>query len=306
MMAAVAATARSLYGFSRGTQALMSTAQPLVAALVALPEPSAERLGLLMAFAVTALPAGFGFHDLLDLRLDRPRFRHLRSHEGFDLDTAGARHPVAQGLLPLASGVLWTAGLGLAALVLSVALGWVCTALFAAALLLGAAYSRLATVTPYKTLLLGAAVSLWGCTGWFAVGADIDPPRLALLAVWLAAWEIGGRNLPNDLADTEEDARLGIATVAVVHGRSACAAWSCAALAVAAAAGAALMAVAFPVTGAIGLGAAVLAGCLLVAAGLRLVRRPDPATAQAVFNVTSLHPVLVLAGVLTAHALSGA
>ena len=36
---------------------------------------------------------------------------------------------------------------------------------------------------------------------------------------WAFAWEIGGRNIPNDWSDLEEDQHLGITTVPVRYGR---------------------------------------------------------------------------------------
>ena len=64
-------------------------------------------------------------------------------------------------------------------------------------------------------------VGFGGVAGWVAVA----PLRSGALAVFvfLACWEIGGRNIVNDLTDLDSDARVGIRTVASVHGESAAA-----------------------------------------------------------------------------------
>ena len=57
--------------------------------------------------------------------------------------------------------------------------------------------------------------------GWVAVA----PLRWGALDVFvfLACWEIGGRNIVNDMSDLESDARVGIHRVASVHGEAAAA-----------------------------------------------------------------------------------
>jgi 4-hydroxybenzoate polyprenyltransferase len=38
--------------------------------------------------------------------------------------------------------------------------------------------------------------------------------------IWIALWEVGGQNIPNDLVDMKEDGRLGAKTIPVVYGPS--------------------------------------------------------------------------------------
>jgi 4-hydroxybenzoate polyprenyltransferase len=38
--------------------------------------------------------------------------------------------------------------------------------------------------------------------------------------MWIALWEVGGQNVPNDLVDMQEDGRLGAKTIPVVYGPS--------------------------------------------------------------------------------------
>lgn len=311
---------RAFYGFSRGTQATLSVAQPLIGALLATADPAPERVAAICLAAFAGFFAVFAANDLIDVRLDRRRSghdahadAHAHAHAdpaGPDIDSAGARHPLATGQLSLFAGTAWVVGLGTVALVITAALSWLCAALFLLAVALEVAYCLLATVTPYKFLLSGIMVAVGALAGWFAV-ADIagsteatgatgaieagDLVRLGLLALWLAAWEIGGRNVPNDMADAAEDAPLGIRTMPVRYGLTAGAVLAFACLLVAAAASIGLAVAAWDWFGPAGLAGAVLAaGYALVRPGLTLLRRPDAPTALAAFNRASFHPVWLL------------
>ncbi|MDO8689372.1 MAG: UbiA family prenyltransferase [Dehalococcoidia bacterium] len=67
-------------------------------------------------------------------------------------------------------------------------------------------------------MVTGLMVGCGALAGWTAVTGEVRASEMAVLLVWMFAWEIGGRNLVNDFADVEEDVRLGIKSVAVVHG----------------------------------------------------------------------------------------
>ncbi|TDC59935.1 UbiA family prenyltransferase, partial [Streptomyces hainanensis] len=160
-------------------------------------------------------------------------------------------------------------------------------------------YCALAAVTPWKALLSGAMIGLSAPAGWFALTPRADWPLLALLFLWLAAWEIGGRNIPNDLADREEDARLGLRTVPVVYGERASVALVEGCLLLTVLAGAALMVAARATVGPVGLVGALLAGALcLLRPAVRLRRHPGQDTALALFAGASVYPAAVLAAFL--------
>ena len=61
-------------------------------------------------------------------------------------------------------------------------------------------------------LTLGALAAV------FAVNPAPPPAFVLMVFVWIAFWEVGGQNIPNDLVDIEEDGRLGAKTVPVVYG----------------------------------------------------------------------------------------
>ncbi|WP_461035549.1 UbiA family prenyltransferase [Streptomyces mayteni] len=289
----------ALYGLFRGTQAALSVAPLLLAALLADDRPPPGRLALALAAGCAGVLAMFASHDLLDLRRDRHRHDLVAATDTRDIDAAGARHPVAQGRLGAATATAVTAALAALSLAIAVLLNPVCAALLLLAAALQAGYCALAAVTPWKALLSGAMIGVSAPAGWFALTPHADWPLLALLFLWLAAWEIGGRNIPNDLADREEDARLGLRTVPVVHGDRASVALIGGCLLLTVLAGAALMLAARSTVGPVGLVGALLAGtfCLLRPAA-RLRRHPGQETALALFAGASLYPAAVLAAYL--------
>ncbi|MDP2660834.1 MAG: UbiA family prenyltransferase, partial [Dehalococcoidia bacterium] len=206
-------------GFSRALQATLSIAQPAFAAIIALGAlPPVDRMviGFLAAFA--GFFAVFALNDLLDVDLDRARFDHLRGFQGFDIDSAMSRHPLAQGQLGMHSGLAWVAGLALLGFAGAYVLSPMAAILFIIAALLEVVYCRLARITPLKFLVTGIMVGCGALAGWTAVTGETRASEMTVLFIWMFAWEIGGRNLVNDFADVEEDVRLGIKSVAVIYG----------------------------------------------------------------------------------------
>ena len=82
-----------------------------------------------------------------------------------------------------------------------------CLGLFVVAVALEVLYCSLRSVTWAKTFVSGAMVGVGGLAGWVAV-APLGPGAVAFF-VFLALWEIAGRNLPNDLADLGPDSAVG-------------------------------------------------------------------------------------------------
>jgi 4-hydroxybenzoate polyprenyltransferase len=107
--------------------------------------------------------------------------------------------------------------------------------------------------------------------------------------VFLALWEIGGRNLANDLSDLASDASVGVRTVATTYGMTA-------------AARANLVVGVAMVTSVAWLQMPSAAVVAALACGVWLVVRPDVALARAPgtalaarsFNSASVYPVAVL------------
>jgi 4-hydroxybenzoate polyprenyltransferase len=293
------ATAQSLFDLSRGRQATLSIAQPGLAAVLAaggLPAGRIVWIGLVAAWA--GFLAVFSLNDVLDRRVDAAALRAGKAVvDGYDLDAAFMRHPLAQGALSLRFSLAWVAGLALIAAVGAWLLGPPCLALFAAAVALEVVYCGLRSVTWAKTIVSGVMVGLGGLAGWAAVA----PLRWSALPVFafLALWEIGCRNLANDLADLGPDLAVGIRSVATTFGAVV------AARATVVVAVAVLVSVPFLGLGTVALVLALVSGAALVAwPAAVLVRQPTSARAGWYFNRASLYPVAILLAAVGAWAVT--
>jgi len=283
------ATFEALFDLSRTRQALLSVAQPAlgaVLALGALPSGSKMLLGLLAAS--TGFLAVFSLNDVLDRRVDaRALAAGKAEFEGFDLDTAFLRHPLARGDLSLRLAFVWVGTLSAVSAVCAYLLAPMCLALFALAVLLEVAYCSLRSVTWTKTFVSGVMVGVGGLAGWVAV-APLRREALPVFA-FLALWEIAGRNLPNDLADIEADRRTGILTVATTFGPVVSAGATLVG-ALGTIASIALLPAALPIL----LACIVLGIWAMGIPSLALRRTPTSVQAGAYFNRASLLPALML------------
>jgi 4-hydroxybenzoate polyprenyltransferase len=209
-----------LFDFSHSRQAVLSVAQPGLAALLALGGfPSLRIVGLGLVASTAGMLCVYASNDLLDLRVDREAVRSPTSpkiSEGYDIDVVAVRHPVAVGVLSVRLAIAWVVALGLIALGFAYWLRPGCALIFAGCVCLEVVYCALKRRTWLKTIPAGAMVGLGALAGWYAV-RDFDLYALAFFFL-LAFWEIFGRNLTNDLADRSHDAPLGIKTLATVHG----------------------------------------------------------------------------------------
>jgi 4-hydroxybenzoate polyprenyltransferase len=290
----VKGTLRGLFGFSRSVQATLSVAQPFAVALVALHGfPSLDRLILGISAAWAGFLAVFALNDLLDVELDRARFSHLRKYEAFDIDSTLVRHPLAQRQIGVRLGMLWVGILATYALVAAYLLNPPAAGLFLAAALLELLYCKLARVTPWKIVPSGAMVGVGALAGWVAMTGEIRPLEMSLLFLWMAAWEIGGRNIVNDFADVDEDERLGVKTVPVVYGPRVAARMTAFFLGVTLLASL-LLQPAAQLNAVYPAGAALVGGYLLIWPAIRLLRAPVPRNALSLFNRASLYPPVML------------
>ncbi len=291
--AAAPGLAAVIFDFSRGKQALLTIAQPALGVVLAvggLPPARVVLIGLPAACAASF--SLYALNDLLDRKVDEASLAAGKSAAPeHDVDTAFVRHPLAHGLLSLRVSVAWVAGLAALGALGTALLSPLALAFFVVAGVTQVVYCRLRSVTPWKTVLSGVMVGCGGLAGWAAV-APLRPGALGLFAV-LGLWEIGGRNIVNDLTDVGSDAPVGIRTVATVYGVAAAAR---AAAAVSAACLAATLLL--PMPAAATALALVLGVWALGVPAVRLVRRPTPAQAASFFNRGSLYPDLVLAALL--------
>ena len=286
--------AKLFLAFSRGLQAFISIAQPglaAVIALVAIPEWDVVAIGFIAAWAGNN--AAFAINDLLDVELDKRRFKHLREFKGFDIDTTLVRHPLAQGFLSYKSGVLWILTSSLIAVAGAYLLNPWCVVLFVVALCLEMYYCKLSQVSAWKFLITGVMVAVGAMAGWIAVVDEVALVPALVFFIWIAAWEIGGRNIVNDWSDIEEDIHLGIKTVPVVYGHKVAGRLILFFLLIAVGCSL-LIAPLINLSGIYLVGALIEGWYALLSPTIKLLKNPAPEVAITLFNRASLYPLVML------------
>jgi len=294
-------TLRKFFGLSRMTHSVLDVAHPAVggalAAVVLGGAPSVRTIimGLVAGFA--GYTCVFALNDAIDVKVDREKMARYRfDHATFDLDSMGQRHPLAQNSLSYGAGIAWVVAWGLLSLVLAFLLRPVCAGLLLGAIILETAYCKLLRVSHWKGLLSGLMVGVGGLAGVWAVAPAPRPAMVLVFFAWAFAWEIGGRNIPNDWSDLEEDKHLGIRTVPVRYGRKA-ASW----ISFAFVSAVIVLSLLFPLVAPIPQTAAYLAGAaatgivLLLVPLSRWLRRQTPDEALRFFNMACFYPLVVFA-----------
>lgn len=301
-----ASAAGKFIGLSRMTHSVLDVAHPAAGALLVLgaaPKASIAILGLVSAFS--GFTAVFALNDVMDAKVDAEKMaKYRKDSEAFDLDSVGTRHPLAQGGLSRRAAIVWVACWGLLSLVTAFLLKPLCALLLVAAVGIEMLYCKLLRVTHWKALLSGLMVAVGGLAGVFAVDSSPSPPAVALFALWAAAWEVGGRNIPNDWSDIDEDLHMGVRSLPIRFGRAVSSrlAAGLAALCVA-------CSLAFPFAAPLGNAAAYLP--LAAAAGLTLLGLPalrwlregSVESAMAYFNKACFYPLAVFAAMAVGIAL---
>jgi 4-hydroxybenzoate polyprenyltransferase len=301
-----AGTAGKFIGLSRMTHSVLDVAHPAAGAILVLgaaPKASIAVLGLVSAFS--GFTAVFALNDVMDAKVDAEKMaKYRKDSEAFDLDSVGTRHPIAQGSLSHGAAIGWVAFWGLLSLVTAFLLKPLCALLLVAAVGIEILYCKLLRVTHWKALLSGLMVATGGLAGVFAVSSSPAPLAVALFAIWAASWEVGGRNVPNDWSDIEEDVNLGVRTLPIRFGRAASSriAAGLSALCVA-------CSLAFPFAAPLGnttvyLALSATAGlALLGLPALRWLREQSVESAMAYFNKACFYPLAVFAAMVIGIAL---
>lgn len=288
---------------SRTPHGLLDMAAPALAALLwlgAVPPLSVVLLGGLTAFA--GYTAVYALNDVVDLRTDREKFREcgLKCSAG-DLDAVYARHPMAQGLLSLRDGLLWTAGWGGVAFAGAYLLNPACAAIFVLGCIAEAVYCLMLRLSWTRVLVSGGVKCMGGLAAIFAVVPDPSPLFVCGFLLWFFPWEIGGQNVPNDWTDMDEDRQLRAETVPVRFGTEGAARIILASLLVSFFASIALFWLTPARLNPIYFAGAIPAGIfLLLVPAFRIYLRRTPDLASALFNRASYYPLtmflVILAG----------
>jgi len=283
---------------SRTPHGLLDMATPALGALLYLggmPSGQVIALGLLTAFA--GYTAVYALNDVVDYRSDMEKFRECGLPcSNTDLDAVYARHPLAQGLLSLREGILWTVAWAAVALIGAYALNPVCALIFLLGCLAEAVYCLMLRVSYLRTLVSGCVKTVGGVAAVFAVASHPSFMFVLFLFLWLFFWEIGGQNVPNDWCDADEDRALQAETIPVRFGTRDAATIILVSLVLAVL----LSLVLFFVTPArlnpaFYFSGSLLAGTfLLLVPAYRLYASKDPALASTLFNRASTYPPVML------------
>jgi 4-hydroxybenzoate polyprenyltransferase len=289
------------FALSRTPHALLDMATPAFGALLWLgriPSPRIVILGFLTAFA--GYTAVYALNDLVDYKVDREKIRKCGLPcSNHDLDAVYARHPLAQGLLSLKEAILWTTVWAGVALVGAVLLNPVCALVFLAGCLAEAVYCLMLRVSHLRILVSGVVKTAGGIAAVFAVEPNPSPVFLLILFLWLLSWEIGGQNVPNDLADVDEDRDLEARTVPVHFGADHASRIALYSLAAAIGFSMALFWVTPAALNFLYFPGALLAGFfLLIIPANMLVKTQTVEHASALFNRASYYPLTMLIVVL--------
>ena len=205
---------------SRTPHLLIDLATPMAAALLCIgrfPPLSTIILGLITVFAGYACI--YALNDVTDYELDRKRMgERARDQVCFDLDCIFVRHPLAQGFITFAAGMMWTVLWGLIALVGATLLNPVCAAIFIVGAILEVIYCKFYGYSQWKILIAATVKNLGSLAAIYAVNPSPPLEFIIIVFIWIALWEVGGQNIPNDLVDMDEDRRLEGKTIPVVYG----------------------------------------------------------------------------------------
>lgn len=251
-------------------------------------------VGLLTVFA--GYTAVYALNDVVDYRVDQEKLKYAEGQpKASYLDALFMRHPMAQGQVSFAEGLLWTFAWAVMALAGAYYLNPVCAYIFLAGCALEAVYCLLLRVSHLRSLVSGMVKTLGGVAAVFAVDPHPSGGVLFLLFLWLFFWEIGGQNIPADWHDVEEDQQLGAKTIVVRYGTGGAGTvvlWS---LALSVLVSTVLVQVSPLRFTPLLVGLAVAVGFyFLLLPALQLYRTQDKEQAAALFNRASYYPLAML------------
>lgn len=288
---------KALLGFSRAPVAVFVVAHAGLAAVLALNSlPSANTIIIGIIACLTGSAALIGYNDILDIKIDTERLKFSQnSDNNFDIGSTFIHHPIAKGILSLKAGIIWVVFMSS----ISTAMTYLIQPLIAPILLLVAIfvtfYSWLGKRTSLgKTIAVACAVVIGAIAGWLAVEPKLENFNLFLTFVLLTFfWEIGGRNIPNDFGDLEEDKKLGLKTIPVIYGPKVASFVSVICLSITFIIG--IMLTLMVDTSLVISIMIMLSGVyLLLIPSINLVNKAEPSLATKLFNKACLYPVALL------------
>lgn len=286
---------RALLGMSRAIVAVFVVAHAGLAAIFAtgrIPDIRTIVIGIFACLFGTG--ALIGLNDLLDVSLDRRRMAAEGEGKELDLGSLFIHHPVAKGVISMTTGIVWVGCLSILSLSLISMLKSGLWPIFLLVAVCVALYSIVGRYTYFKFFFVAMAVTLGALSGWLVVApAPLNATTFLLFGVWTYLWEIGGRNVPNDFNDVDEDAALGVKTIPVVLGKARAGRIVFWALLASFLVSLPLMVMTGMPSLFIG-GAVLISLYLLLIPGYALMRDPRPQISRKLYNKSAIFPLVLL------------
>ncbi|MDP1808671.1 MAG: UbiA family prenyltransferase [Actinomycetota bacterium] len=284
---------RALLGMSRAIVAVFVVAHAGLAAIFAtgrVPDIRTIVIGIFACLFGTG--ALIGLNDLLDVSLDRRRMAAEGEAPELDLGSLFIHHPVAKGVISMSTGLIWVGCLSILSLSLISMLKSGLWPIFLLVAVCVALYSIVGRYTYFKFIFVAMAVTLGALSGWLVV-APANTTTFLLFGAWTYLWEIGGRNVPNDFNDVDEDAALGVKTIPVVLGKARAGKIVFWALLASFLVSLPLMVMTDKPPLFIG-GAVLISLYLLLIPGYALMRDPRPQISRKLYNKSAIFPLVLL------------
>ena len=207
------------FALSRTTHGILDLAAPGFCALLWLGHfPPGQTILLSLATAFAAYTAIYALNDLLGIRCDREKSGTPKAGQAYSVEASAQRHPLAQGLLSVRSGLLWMCSWLMLALIGSYVMNPTIVWVLLAATGLEALYCKLQNVTPFRTLVSGMVKSAGQMAAVLVVDRQPAPFFLFLLFAWVFTWEIGGQNIPSDWNHNDDDQRAAATSIPIRYG----------------------------------------------------------------------------------------
>ena len=176
----------------------------------------------------------------------------------------------------------------------------ICALIFLLSAFLETIYCKLLKITHLKIIPSALVKASGGLAGVYAVDPLPSVGFVIVLLLWLAAWEVGGQNVANDIMDMNDDAKVAARTTSTVKGVPESIFRIVSAVSIAAFAGISIYFLAGKGVGMLyPFGAALLGWFLLMRPAHNLYYDASPGTAALLFNRASYMPLgfLLMTGV---------
>lgn len=297
----VLARLKLFFALSRTPHGLLDMCTPAFGALLWLghfPPFHVVLIGLITTFA--GYTSVYALNDVIDYKADKEQAARVGySGSASDLDGLVARHPMALGLLSFKEGLFWALAWGFLALLGAYILNPVCMLIFLGGCALETIYCLLWRISPFRTFVSGIVKTSGAIAAVFAVDPKPSGFFLVTLFLLLFFWELGGQNIPNDLADFDGDRRMNAKTIPIQWGQQAANMLIVGTIILALGMNALILYISWTIFSFVYILIAVAVGSfLLLLPALKLYRSRARSDAMALFNKASYFPLALLVIVL--------